>query len=146
MKQEDAYKFISEPHPPPKGTMMAPVGVRKCGFEWALTQLRNGHKVQRTGWNGKDMYITLQAGYPHGIPINQNTAEATGIDQGTVCRFSPYIMMKTADTEMPTFVPWLASQTDILALDWCYYIQQHALPGYDDATTGVHKEVVDEKA
>jgi hypothetical protein len=26
-------------------------------------------------------------------------------------------MMKTADTD-PTFCPWLASQTDILAEDW----------------------------
>jgi hypothetical protein len=97
-----------------------------------------GLKVGRTGWNGKDMYITLQKGYPDGIPINENTADATGIDKGTVCRFSPYIMMKTADTEMPTFVPWLASQTDILGMDWDYYIQTQALPGHDDASTGVH--------
>jgi len=91
------------------------------GFEWALTQLRNGHKVQRGGWNGKDMYIALQEGYPNGIPINANTAKATGLPQGTVCKFLPYIMMKTSD-KAPSFVPWLASQTDILALDWDYYI------------------------
>jgi hypothetical protein len=98
------------------------------GFEWALIQLRNGHKVQRSNWNGKDMYIALQKAYPDGIPINSNTAEATGIPQGTVCRFLPYIMMKTADfaerygsNKVVSFVPWLASQTDILSLDWQYY-------------------------
>lgn len=61
------------------------------------------------------MFVVLQKGYPDGIPINRNTAEATGIAEGTVCRFLPYLMMKTADG---AFVPWLASQTDILACDW----------------------------
>jgi len=35
--------------------------------------------------------------------------------EGTVCRFLPYLMMRTAQGD---FVPWLASQTDILADDW----------------------------
>ena len=30
--------------------------------------------------------------------------------------FLPWIGMKTADNK---FVPWLASQTDVLAEDWC---------------------------
>ena len=85
------------------------------GFGWALKQLHNGSKVARSGWNGKGMWIVLQAGYPDGIPINANTARATGIAEGTICKFLPYIMMKTADG---AFVPWLASQTDILASDW----------------------------
>ena len=88
-------------------------------FEWALQQLRMGKKVCRTGWNGKGMYLVLQKGYPQGIPINENTADATGIARGTICRFSPYIMMKTASEE-PTFVPWVASQSDILGTDWDY--------------------------
>ena len=86
-------------------------------FEWALAKLRQGHKVARSGWNGKGMWIVLQKAYPDGIPINANTAEATGIAQGTVCKFLPYLMMKTADN---SFVPWLASQTDLLGLDWEY--------------------------
>lgn len=90
------------------------------GFEWALTQLRQGHKVCRSGWNGKNMWIVLQKGYPDGIPINENTAQATGLDRGTVANFLPYVMMKTAD-QIPSFVPWLASQTDLLSLDWQYY-------------------------
>lgn len=88
-------------------------------FEWALQQLRMGKKVCRRGWNGKGMYIVLQKGYPDGIPINENTANATGMDRGTVCRFLPYLMMKTAD-DKPSFVPWLASQTDLLSFDWEY--------------------------
>lgn len=84
-------------------------------FGQALTELRAGHRLTREGWNGKDMYIVLQAGYPDGIAINANTAAATGIAEGTVCRFRPYLMICTVDGD---FVPWLASQTDVLADDW----------------------------
>ncbi|WP_141575896.1 DUF2829 domain-containing protein [Actinomadura sp. WMMA1423] len=84
-------------------------------FGQALERLRAGERLTREGWNGKGMFIVLQAGYPHGIPINANTAQATGIKQGTVCRFRPYLMMRTVDAD---FVPWVASQTDILATDW----------------------------
>jgi hypothetical protein len=92
------------------------------GFEWALEQLRMGARVARRGWNGKGLYIMLQKGYPQGIPINENTADATGLDKGTVCVFLPYIMMKcsTEDSFDFQFVPWLASQTDLLRLDWDY--------------------------
>jgi hypothetical protein len=72
-------------------------------------------KVARTGWNGSGMWLVYQAGYPDGIAINRNTAEATGIAEGTVCKFLPYIMMRTA---AGAFVPWLCSQTDLLADDW----------------------------
>ncbi len=88
---------------------------QQLSFSDALAQLKAGQKMQRSGWNGKGMWIALQKAYPDGIPINRNTAEATGIAEGTVCRFLPYLMMKTAGGE---FVPWLASQTDILAEDW----------------------------
>lgn len=87
-------------------------------FGWALTQLRQGHKVCRSGWNGKGMYTVYQKAYPEGIPINKNTADATGIAQGTVCKFLPYIMMKIANEECSTFVPWVASQTDLSSTDW----------------------------
>lgn len=54
-------------------------------------------KVCRSGWNGKGMYISLQ------MPdLNSKMS-------------LPYIYMKTADDKL---VPWLASQTDILAEDW----------------------------
>jgi hypothetical protein len=84
-------------------------------FGQALKALRDGQRLAREGWNGKDMFVVLQAGYPDGIPINANTAEATGIPQGTVCSFRPYLMMKAVDD---SFVPWVASQTDLLAHDW----------------------------
>lgn len=81
----------------------------------AVSAMKRGRQVARKGWNGKNMYLCYQAGYPDGIPINQNTANATGLPVGTICKFLPYIMMKTATGE---FVPWLCSQTDLLADDW----------------------------
>ena len=61
------------------------------------------------------MWLTKQDCYPDGIPINANTSRAVGLPEGTVCKFLPYILMRTAQG---AFVPWLASQTDILADDW----------------------------
>jgi len=84
-------------------------------FGLAIEAMRDGYSVGRRGWNGKGMYLVLQKGYPGGIPINKNTSEATGLPEGTIRRFNPYIMMKTATGE---FVPWFASQTDMLAEDW----------------------------
>lgn len=91
-------------------------------FDWALRRLKNelydgtgGGPVRRRGWNGKGMAVFLQKGYPEGIPINKNTAEATGRPEGTLMCFDPYLMIRTADG---TLVPWTPSQSDILADDW----------------------------
>ena len=85
------------------------------GIGWAVKQMHNGDRVRRAGWNGKGMYICLQRGYPEGVPINHNTALATHLPVGYVCKFLPYLLMRTVDG---SFVPWLASQTDILGIDW----------------------------
>lgn len=84
-------------------------------FGGALNMLREGRRVTRQGWNGRGMYVVLQKGYPDGIAINANTAEATGLTEGTRCVFREYLMFKAVDD---SFVPWVASQTDLLASDW----------------------------
>ena len=84
-------------------------------FSEALRRVKGGKHIQREGWNGKGMFVVYQRGYPDGIPINKNTAGAIGEPEGTVHKFLPYLIMRTAQAE---FVPWLASQTDILAEDW----------------------------
>ena len=85
-------------------------------FSWALRKCKDyGKKICRSGWNGKGMYVVYQKAYPEGIPINKNTAEATGLPEGTICKFLPYLMMRTVDG---SFVPWLINQTDALAEDW----------------------------
>lgn len=71
-------------------------------FGEALHALRRGRKVARAGWNGKGMWLTL-------IPNEGVVLEDSGL------RLLPWIGMRTADAG---FVPWLASQTDVLASDW----------------------------
>lgn len=85
------------------------------GIGWAVKQLQDGFRVARPGWNGKGMWLCLWPGYPEGTTIDPVDAKAMGLPKGTVCKFLPYIMMRTVQGD---FVPWLASQTDILAVDW----------------------------
>jgi len=77
-------------------------------FETALGLVRDGHCVAREGWNGKGMYIQLQEPDKH--------------SKMTL----PYIYMYTATGD---FVPWLASQTDILADDWVVLFRVNKLAG-----------------
>ena len=65
-------------------------------FGEALTALKAGSRVARQGWNGKGMWLQL-----------------IGADPAT--RRLAFIDMKTVNG---TFVPWLASQADVLAEDW----------------------------
>lgn len=73
-------------------------------FSDALYSLRAGHRVRRKGWNGKGMWLLLIQNYKVGYdPALEDIV------------LLPWIGMKTADGG---FVPWLASQTDILSTDW----------------------------
>jgi len=70
-------------------------------------------KFQRIGWNGKGMFIFYVAKNINIItknhPLNRIYVEGAEIEQDA------YIAMKTVQG---TIVPWLASQTDMLADDW----------------------------
>lgn len=89
-------------------------------FSEALVLLKRGFKVQRKGWNGKGMYLSVVKATEyqvdnHNLPLNLQAAD------GNVQNLLPWIGMKTADNY---FVPWLASQTDILAEDWGEYLDE----------------------
>ena len=66
-------------------------------FGDALHFLEAGKRLAREGWNGKHMWIALQ------VPDPDSKMTA------------PYIYMRTADGSL---IPWLASQSDMLARDW----------------------------
>jgi hypothetical protein len=70
-------------------------------FGEAIEALKAGERVTREGWNGKDMWLALQ------VPDEHSKMTL------------PYIYMKTAQGDL---VPWLASQTDMLASDWGLYL------------------------
>ena len=81
-------------------------------FGSALQALKNGQKVAREGWNGKGMFLFLVPGSVFKV----NRAPLLGIyPEGTEINYRPHIDMKTVDGEI---VPWVASQTDVLAEDW----------------------------
>lgn len=79
-------------------------------FGLAIEALKKGKKVARTGWNGKGMFLYY-------VPANTYKAqtEAARSHFGDEVPYLAYIAMKTAPGEV---VPWLASQTDVLADDW----------------------------
>lgn len=82
-------------------------------FSQALNLIKEGRRVFRKGWNGKEMFIFLVDGSTFQVnraPLNKFYRE------GTEVRYHAHIDMKTADG---TIVPWIASQTDLLAEDWC---------------------------
>ena len=85
------------------------------GFDWAIQQLKAGRKVQRKGWNGKGMFITLQQGSTVDGELMRNDP-AKEFYTGKKCNIAPHIDMKAADDTY--VVGWLASQTDMLADDW----------------------------
>ena len=75
-------------------------------FGVALKKLKEGKKCRRSGWNGKGIFIELQRPDEHSKMTH------------------PYIFIDTTglQTDNPDApkdrVPWLASQTDMLAEDW----------------------------
>lgn len=86
-------------------------------FGLAIEALKYGKRVARAGWNGKGMWLALTLSI-HDIPRKgavQPVYRLTLDDEGAGATALPWIGMKTADNK---FVPWLASQTDMLADDW----------------------------
>lgn len=72
-------------------------------FGRALEVLKQGGKVARIGWNGKGMWLELQ------FPDEYSKMTL------------PYVYLNYPDNAVNTpgaRVPWLASQTDLLAEDW----------------------------
>lgn len=97
-------------------------------FGEALAAVKSGHRISREGWNGKNMFVTLNKGSsPTLPPVAEGQKEhLEGIDtklfnlghEGTVTRL-PNLDMRAATGS--TVTGWLASQTDMLAEDWCIH-------------------------
>ena len=75
-------------------------------FGHTIRRLKAGGRMARKGWNGKGIFIELQVPDAHSKMTH------------------PYIYINTTglQTDNPdapkSLVPWLASQTDMLAEDW----------------------------
>lgn len=64
----------------------------------AIEAMKRGDKVQRPGWNGKNMHLWLWSGAPQEVDME------------------PCIVMYTAQGKHQP--GWLANQQDLLADDW----------------------------
>ena len=84
-------------------------------FGIALDLLKKGVKVAREGWNGKDMFVVYQKGYPDGIPCNAQTAKAWGMNEGDLFKCEPYLQIKMVNG---SHAMWVPSINDVLAEDW----------------------------
>lgn len=78
-------------------------------FGLAIEALKKRARVTRAGWNGKGMYLFMI-----GVPGSNDFWTYTNGKNDNL-PLLPFIAMKTADDHV---VPWLASQTDMLAEDW----------------------------
>ncbi len=71
--------------------------VGQTGIGWAIKLMHNGEKVSRKGWNVPGQFLAMQKP-----------------DAGSLMTV-PYIYITTVQGAR---VPWVASQTDLLAIDW----------------------------
>lgn len=111
------FLLLDGPNPKARKSPQAEQGKNNSGsmtFGQAVEALKDGRKVSRQGWNGKDMflYYVPAASYPA-----QRNSKATmqGVFPDDKVPYCAYIAMKTAQNNV---VPWLASQTDMLSEDW----------------------------
>jgi hypothetical protein len=107
-KAKDGYKVIYpdgyESWSPREVFEEAYTPLDKMNFGHAIVMLKLGKNVARSGWNGKGMWLALQVPDAH--------------SKMTL----PYIYLNypnDAENTPGARVPWLASQTDVLAEDWC---------------------------
>ena len=91
-------------------------------FGHAIEAAKQGKKIARGGWNGKNMFVVYMP--PMYLPsfntqdeerkVNDRTAKIIGKDAPLDCQ--PYFAMYNAQKQ---WIPgWVASQSDMLAEDW----------------------------
>ncbi len=81
-------------------------------FGMAISFLKKGCMVARSGWNGKNMWLLLVSFSGHDVPDafpHYHLHMCDGVEG------LPWIGMKTADNKL---IPWVTSQMDVLAEDW----------------------------
>lgn len=105
-------------HPEHKGYISwSPLGVFERAyrpidgmtFGMAIEAMKRGERLQRGGWNGKGMWVAYVGG------VQWDLYPSVSGEDSVDTKLRDFIVMKTVDAQ---FVPWVASQTDMLAEDW----------------------------
>lgn len=84
-------------------------------FGLALFLLKEGFAMTRQEWEGRELKVVYQKGYPNGIPCNKQTADAWGMNEGEIFKCDPYLQISTEDGSHTMYTP---SVKDCLATDW----------------------------
>lgn len=105
-KMQDGEEFTKEE---PKPETKTPVTQRRFDFGEALHMLKDGCKLARDGWNGKNQYIVLAKNIRFDtFDVKNWPLLHTAIGSKAIA------FVGTSGTQMG----WLASQADMLAEDW----------------------------
>lgn len=111
---------------------MHKITLTDLSYSDALTYAKLGNggiRISREGWNGKGMYVIYFSPVANGL----EKLKVLDNDQGgTTLPLRPFLLMKDASD---CYVPWLASQTDMLENDWCI--------AEDEATLRVENETIE---
>lgn len=99
-------------------------------FGGALAAVKEGKCISREGWNGKGMFVFMRPedelqkmflieavkSLPASVK-NYFASTTPATQKEEKVKFTAYLCMKAADDSIVN--GWLASQTDMLAEDWC---------------------------
>ncbi len=92
-------------------------------FGQAIEAVKEGNLIAREGWNGKNMFVfqrpkdTLSRDIIDQVKSINHEAKRVLLNQEREIKFLAYLCMFSAQGEVVN--GWLASQTDMLAEDWC---------------------------
>ena len=87
-------------------------------FGHAIEAAKKGRKIARAGWNGKGIFVLL-------IIDGCGFKQTNSVNEDSEVKMQNYLAIDTTglQTDNPnapkSVIPWLASQTDMLADDWC---------------------------
>lgn len=87
----------------------------------AIEALRNGNRVARVGWNGKEMFVFKQIPTEIGlgiIPKMQSVPQSVKdimLKNGTTLKYTNQMAIVNADGRVDS---WVASSSDTFATDW----------------------------
>lgn len=79
------------------------------GFDYAITRVKDGYKMKRKGWNGKDQYIELATN----VSFTRPNGEIVNVNHDAMGN-KAIAFHGTSGVQLG----WLASQADMLAEDW----------------------------
>lgn len=85
---------------------------RECNamtFGLALEAMKKEQYVQREGWNGKGLKLAL---------VGEGGCYEHGMSEVSTLPYIVLVYPQESKTTPNAIVPWLASQTDMLAEDW----------------------------